>query len=196
MSVWDESRLGGNPGYRFALGLWDPRHKLASPAWMPPLRERRKIAGLVRYVYAINFTLGQNQVLTERFTVTSDFWWTDTIASITAEDEDLAPDLLGTFTVQLFDTKNQVRYMNLPLPSGSSDFAGRYQRSTFSSPTQDSNISPQQSLIHAPDEWSFPYYQRRIDKVPQGATMLMRVQAPVYANSMQTIQVCLGGYTR
>ena len=181
MSAWDDSRLGGNTGYRFALGMWDPRHKLASSAWMPPLRERRKIAGLVRYVYAIDFTLGQNQVLTQRFTVTSDFWWTDTLASVTPTD-------LGVFSVQLFDTKNKVRYMNAPLPS--------FQRSTFSAQTTDLNIAPQLEAIGAPSEWNFPYIQRRIDKIPQGATMLMRVQAPQYSTTSQEIQVCLGGYTR
>lgn len=181
MSAWDDSRLGGNTGYRFALGMWDPRHKLASSAWMPPLRERRKIAGLVRYVYVLNFTLSPNQVETQRFTITSDFWWTDTIAS--------TDTVGGLYTIQLFDTKNKVRYMNLPLPNTS------YNGGDFSGQQLDPLISPQQEAIHANPIWNFPYIQRRIDRIPAGTTMLTRVQAQGGLENFDT-QICLGGYTR
>lgn len=190
MSLWDESRLGMGGGYRHALGVWDPRHKLASLAWMPPLSERRKLAGLVRYVYAINFALDPSGVGTARFTVTSDFWWTDTIASV----EGSGSGVQG-YTIRLYDTKNQVRYMNIPLANmatGTSTFAG--------GAVEDLYITPQLELLGIPagqaEGWTFPYYQRRIDKIPKGATMVMQVQANQAFDTTGTMQVCLGGYIR
>lgn len=185
MSLWDESRLGMGGGYRHALGVWDPRHKLASLAWMPPLSERRKLAGLVRYVYALNFTLDPSGVGNTRFTVTSDFWLTDAIGSIMAEE--------GTaqFTVQLFDTKAQVRYMNLPLLNrlGGSG--------TFTSPAiDDLQISPQLNAQRVNDLWNFPYYLRRIDKIRKGTNMLVKLQAQQSSTGTGEIQICLGGYIR
>ena len=180
MSVWDEARVGGAVGNRHALGLWHPLHKLASLGWMPPVSQRRQIHGKKRYVYVLNFpNLTVNQVANDRFSVTSDFWWTDTASEtdFTAENTQFA-----RFSVQLFDTKNQRRFMNFP--EIAENFGGGF-------PQADAQVI-------AGATFTMPYIHRRITRIPAGSVLLMRIQ-----NTLQTagapqstvnIQVALGGY--
>jgi len=174
MSVWDVARQGGRSGGRHALGLWDPRHRLASLAWMPPVSQRRQIYGKKRFCYVRNFPLATaNNVLNDRVSITSDFWWTDIVASY--------PPGLGAaqpFTVQMFDTKNNVRYMQAPEDGRLWCGVGR-----------DIDALMPTTL----NTFFFPYFFRRITKVPAGSQLLITVQdSSGLANN--TVQLVLGGY--
>lgn len=183
MSAWDEARLGGRQGQRFALGLWDPRHKMASLGWMPPASERKKVFGRVRYSYVLNFTeLAVNEVQNDRFTVTRDFYWTDTAASfdLTGEHSGFVP-----FSAQLFDSTNERRFMDFPL------FADNL---CGVNPTSD-DIVPHWPLTNL----QFPYFHRRITRIVAGTALLLRVQnllGPVPAPDQTiNVQIVLGGYS-
>jgi hypothetical protein len=169
MNVWDQARLGGPTGFRHALGLWDPRHKLASQAWMPGPRERQKIYGLKRYSYVINLTVPANGSDEQGFTVVSDFWWTDIIGGTGVD--------LVTAHVSLFDTKNQIRYMNVPLS------VDQYGGNLAGGPESAAGISGK-----------FPYFLRHIEKIPAGASMLARAQLAGVAGGTVGFQIVLGGY--
>ena len=186
MNVWDAARLGGSVGNRHALGLWHPLHKLASLGWMPPVSQRRQIYGKKRYVYVLNFPgLSVNQAANDRFSVTNDFWWTDTESSTDFTGENTQ---FSRFTVQLFDTKAQRRFMNFP--DIAEILAGAF-------PQSDPNV-PVFPSFTGNLNFTMPYIHRRITKIPAGSTLLMRVQnilqpaAPV--QQTVNIQVALGGY--
>ena len=184
MSAWDEARLGGSAGQRYALGLWHPLHKLASLAWVPPVSERKKLFGRQRYCYVLNFTnMGPNEVQNDRFSITSDFWWTDIAASFDPAGTEIETSLTSPFSLQLFDTKNSRRYMNFPLMAYNA--AGMI--------AVDPNVPPFPSFYTAPVV-SLPYLQRRITKLPAGAQMLARVQNTQTLEPTINVQLVLGGY--
>lgn len=169
MSVWDEARMGGNTGGRHALGFWDPRYKLASLAWVPPVSQRKQIYGKRRYVYCINFPtagVASAGTLQARVAFTSDFWWTDTIASTPFQFQQ---------NLTLYDTKNGVRYTNIPVFNA--------------------NLSPLSSSFGGFSTPPFiPYFERRITKIPEGAVLLARMQVQFAGAFSDPPQVCLGGY--
>lgn len=81
MSVWNQDRIPGQRG-RHALGLWLPRRKLASAAWVPGLRARKPLYGKRYFALVFDYVLPANQTLERRFSVTSDYiWWGITISS-------------------------------------------------------------------------------------------------------------------
>jgi hypothetical protein len=176
MNVWDQARMGGTTGNRYGLGFWDPRHKMASLAWLPPVSQRRLIYGKKRYVFCINFgslaglALGQ-ATLNARVTITSDFWWTDTMYS---------SPVAGGQTFQLYDSQNKVRYMNVPLFD--INLAG--YSATFS------NIGN----LTTPTKANMPYFERRIWKIPAGSIILARLQNNFTTASTDSPQLVLGGY--
>lgn len=174
MSIWDEARMGGRLGKRHSLGLWDPRYKLASLAWLPPLSERKKIYGKRRFVFVFNFALTANAPTAyDRISLTQDFWWTDTIFSSTTT----AP----VSAVSLYDTQNQVRYMNI---AELTDLMASHSALGIL------NMNPPIANV--------PYFERRITRIPAGAALLMTLQAssPFPSTIFPiTQQVCLGGYT-
>jgi len=190
MNVWDAARLGGSVGNRHALGLWHPLHKLSSLAWMPPVSQRKQIYGKKRYVYVLNFpALGLNQAANDRFSVTNDFWWTDTAA-----ETDFTGETTGfaRFSTQLFETKSGRRYMNDPLFD--LNLGGVYPQNTIGVP----GAAGSNGHINGDNNFTMPYIHRRITKIPAGSQMLMRVQnllqpAPA-AQQTINIQIALGGY--
>jgi hypothetical protein len=185
MSAWDEARVGGRAGQRFALGLWHPLYKVASLAWVPPASERRKLFGRTWYTYVFNVQLDPNGVANDRFTVTSDFLWTTAAASTAAND--FGGD---EFSIQVFDAKSGVRYMDFPLLHGEGDegnvFAGTY-------PMIDPLVSPALLNIHASTSFNFPYIHRMIPKIPKGTTLMAKVQNFSQVNAL-SVQIAMGGY--
>jgi hypothetical protein len=180
MNAWDEARLGGRPGGKHMLGLWDPRHHLSALGWMPPVSERRKVFGKQRFSYALNVNLAGSSVGSDRFTCTGDFWWTDTIASY--QGNPVVAQVYPSFSVQLFDTKNQRRYMN------------------FAEFVENLGGTIGGSFGDLPAGFTkFPYFHRRITRIPAGAVIVARIQnlidPGVLAGSTVPLQVVLGGYT-
>jgi hypothetical protein len=174
VSAWDDARLGGRTGHRFALGLWHPMYKLASLAWVPPASERRKLFGRQRYVYALNVTLTPNEVDSDRFAVTHDFLLTDLTVSGQSEGE------TQPFSVQLFETKTETRYMDFPI------FGPGFGGDVWS---VDSNIN--NSGI-----FTMPFILRRIPKIPAGSVLQLTMQSLLGGSvTVSTpFQVALGGY--
>lgn len=166
MSAWDEARLGGRAGQRFALGLWLPLHKMASLAWVPPASERAKLRGKQRYVYALNFTLQAGQSDSARFTTTQDFYLTDVVANIGSR----------SFSMQLFETRTRTRYMDMPIYD--SNFAAVYG---------DEDIQ-----VVGGASFTMPFFLRRIPRIPKGSILQMTV-ADINQNDTP-FQVALGGY--
>lgn len=180
MSAWDEARLGGKVGSRHALGLWNPLHSLASLAWMPPASERRKIYGKQRYVYIFNFnypanTSGASFTINARLSTTQDFWWTDSMYA--------APFIIGSSYIELYDTKNGIRYTNMPeLDVNFSGTPGNVQINM-----------PAQILQHL----AIPEFKRRIVKIPAGAQLLARISAQLgttFGATPQQAQLAVGGF--
>lgn len=172
MSAWDEARLGGKVGTRFALGLWAPLHKLASLAWAPPASERAKLAGKQRYVYALTLALDSGESDSVRFTTTQDFYLTDVAASGNPEG------LTQPFSLQLFETRTETRYMDFPLygPGFGADVN-----------TVDSQINGGATFVQ-------PFFFRRIARIPKGSVLQMTVQSLQPGGTSMTVQVALGGY--
>jgi len=178
MNVWDEARLGGRTATRHALGFWDVRHPLAGLAWLPPVSQRRQIYGKKRYVYTITFpslSLTGPSTLNQRITITSDFWWTDSMFS--------SPNA-GQQSFQLYDTANGVRYENIPLFDN--NLGGNNQ--TLFNVVQLPITAP---LLFAT---RLPYFERRITKIPAGAVLLGRLQVAFAGFATDGPQVALGGY--
>lgn len=171
MSAWDEARLGGKAGQRFALGLWHPMYKLASLAWVPPASERAKLHGKQRYVYALTLTLGPSASDSVRFTTTQDFYLTDCAASGVPEG------LTQPFSLQLFETRTETRYMDFPIYGPG--FGG--------------DVNTVDSEINGGSTFTMPFLFRRIARIPKGSVLQMTVQN-LRADNDMTVQVALGGY--
>lgn len=170
MSAWDEARLGGRAGQRFALGLWLPMHKMASLAWVPPASERVKLRGKQRYVYALTLSLGPTENNSVRFTTTQDFYLTDLATSYVSDVSGAQP-----FSLQLFETRTATRYMDFPIYGPG--FGGEYDSVDIE--------------IEGAAFFTQPFILRRIPRIPKGSVMQMTVQNLVDTG---TFQVALGGY--
>jgi len=179
MSVWDAARLGGRTGQRHALGLWDPRHRLASLAYMPPLSQRRVLWGKRRFMYVFNFapsTAIANQI-TARVTITTPFWWTDTKLSVPGAAAS-QPQAAGT--LQISDVKTGLPFMNF----GEIDqnFAGVAFTGGASLP------------ISGTQQCNLPYYERRIVELAAGSILQARIQFAAPNTVTDNEQLVLGGY--
>lgn len=165
MSAWDEARLGGRAGSRFALGLWHPLYKLASLAWVPPASQRLKLRGKQRYVYIFNFDLSPGQSDSARITTTQDFYPTDIATSLGGQ----------SFSAQLFETRTKTRYMDFPI--------------------WDSNVASAftdvDSQVEGGREFTMPFFFRRIARIPKGSVLQMTV---ANNNATEAFQIALGGY--
>lgn len=185
MKVWDVARMGGSTGRRHALGLFDPRHRLASLAWVPPVSERKKIYGKQRYLYVFNFTpisAYATQVLAG-VTITADWWWTDSIFSLPGgpSSTQQAASLI------LFDAKSGQRFMNmneldgnLAAPAGATPSSSIAQTAIF-------GVSPVTKM---------PYFERRITLLKAGTQLQAQLQFSAAATGGVTDpeQLVLGGY--
>lgn len=172
MNAWDEARLGGKAGSRFALGLWHPMYKMGSLGWVPPASERRKLRGKQRYVYALNLDLGQSESDSIRFTTTQDFYLTDVATSYVSGASGTQP-----FSLQLFETRTQTRYMDFPIYGPG--FGGEYDAVD--------------SQIEGGSFFTMPFFFRRIARIPKGSVLQMTGQN-LFASNSEVIQVALGGY--
>lgn len=165
MSAWDEARLGGRAGSRFALGLWHPLHKMGSLAWVPPASQRLKLRGKQRYVYAFNFDLSPGQSDSQRITTTQDFFPTDIVSS--AGDQ--------SFSAQLFETRTKTRYMDFPI--WDSNLASAF-------PDVDSQVNNG-------GQFTMPFFFRRIARIPKGSVLQLTVANNI---ATTPFQIALGGY--
>jgi hypothetical protein len=180
VSIWNQDRLGGQTGKRHMLGLWDPRHKMSSAAWMPGTAERRKLRGKTPFWYALSFNVNgaQGGTYNDRFTVTSDFYLT----TITAVYFGFGgfPPVFG-YSLSLFETKTKRRFMSLPLTAEL--FGGGLGPTIIDS-------------LGSPRYPDFPFYCRKIVKIPGGSNMnmLAKFVPDGVAIGTQPVQVVLGGY--
>lgn len=168
MSIWTENRLPGAAPYH-ALGLWHPTGKLGSAAYFPPAWERRMLRGKARFQYTFNFpNLAAGQVSNDGVSVISDFFWTDSIASVTS----LGVLVTQLGSISLFETESEQKYGNLQIAFD--NFAGGVVNLTGV------NVK------------SFPLFERHITKIRRGSQLNMRLQNAAAVSV--SIQVVLGGY--
>jgi hypothetical protein len=116
MSVWKKGRIPGQER-RFALGLWMPNRKLASPAYMPSPRARLGLRYNTPKWYVMTATLAALQTGYTRISVTPHFRLVAILGSGTASEP---ADGCGSFMFQLYDTARRRSFSEWPV----SEFLG------------------------------------------------------------------------
>jgi len=183
-SIWDHARMGGAVGKRHALGLWDPRHRLASLAFVPPVSERKKIAGKQRFWLVFNFPpiAAYATQVNAGVTVTADWWWTDTIFNLPGGPNSAQ----SSATLMLYDAKSGTRFMNtteldVNFAALASGQLGGVAGSGF--PAGGVTVK-------------MPYFERRITLLRAGTQLMARLHFAAAATGGVTDpeQLVLGGY--
>jgi hypothetical protein len=105
MSIWNQDRVPGAEN-RFALGCWLPRRKMASAAWVPGLRARRKFVGGRPVFMVFDFSLAASQTLESKVPVSSDFICYELMISVSNGGTQTNPGA----RVQVLDSKGRKRF--------------------------------------------------------------------------------------
>jgi hypothetical protein len=114
MSVWQRGRVSGQTR-RWALGMWLPQHKLASPAYTPTPRARLGLRYKKPVFYTITIVLGAGETGRGRVSVAPNF----RLLSIMAQaSQPSAADGGGSFTAQIFDPARRQAFSQVPVPNG------------------------------------------------------------------------------
>lgn len=170
MSVWDEQRIP-SIRTRWALGVYLPRRKLASLAWVPSRREQKQLRGGRPFWHVPyppnstqpgNFVIPANQTQEARTTFTSDFLLLAVLVSSTVGGSQTNPGA----RIQLF---------HQPLKKGK----GR----RFSAIGLND--------INAGGSAKDPFIYRRPYRIRAGSAVLVRVQN--LQNASNQVQVVLYG---
>lgn len=120
MSIWHQDRIPGVVA-RHALGLWLPRRKLASAAFVPGMRARRQFYGARPYWYVFDFVLAASDTGEARNAVPADFILLSMMVSASVGGDKSNPG----YRIQLLDSKRKRRFSIIGF--NDSNFAGNAQ---------------------------------------------------------------------
>lgn len=111
MSLWKTGRIPGQQR-RFALGIWLPVHKLASPAYVPSAKARVGLRYKHPMWYIMAITLASQDSGYTRISVAPHFRLMMILGQGTAANP---ADGLGSFQYQLYDNARRTTFSELPV---------------------------------------------------------------------------------
>lgn len=114
MSIWKKGVIPGQ-SRRFALGIWLPYRKLASPAYVPSPRARLGTRYKRPIWYVMTLTLGAQKTDYARISVAPNFKLMMILSSSSAASP---ADGNGPFQFQLYDNARRYAFSELPIAQG------------------------------------------------------------------------------
>lgn len=111
MSIWKQGVIPGQER-RFALGLWLPERKLASPAYVPAPKARVGLRYKKPIWYVVNLSIPSQQTQFARISVGKNF----RLMQILGQGSQASPaDGNGSFQFQIYDNARRTPFSELPI---------------------------------------------------------------------------------